>query len=255
MVQGSLSGAQYLSKGLSLIWQPGVRNYVFIPLFINIVLLSIATFFAFSHLSGWYKALQASDNGLIQWVVNNLGWLIWPILILSVLIIVFFVFSFLANWIAAPFNGLLSEAVEAHLSHQPPVHTPEKEASIFSWKGFLSDIPRLIAREWHKLKYYLPRALGCVILMFTPLAFLAPLVWFLFNAWMSAIQYLDYPMDNHQVPFAKMLIVIRQKRSISFSFGLMVMLLTMIPVVNIFLMPVAVAGATNLWFDNLKSDT
>lgn len=28
-----------------------------------------------------------------------------------------------------------------------------------------------------------------------------PVVWFLFGAWMLAIQYCDYPFDNHKVGF------------------------------------------------------
>jgi CysZ protein len=44
----------------------------------------------------------------------------------------------------------------------------------------------------------------------------------------------------------------QQKRSGPFGFGVMVMLFTMIPVVNILVMPIAVAGGANLWFDHYK---
>jgi len=245
MRQSSLSGAQYLSRGFSLIWQPGVRAYVLIPLLINIILLSIATIYAFNWLTDWYESMRQSDWSVIRWTVENLGWLIWPLTIIGVFVIVFFIFSFLANWIAAPFNGLLSEAVERNLTGKA-----YQQESV-SLKEFFADIPRLMSREWRKLTYYLPRAIGCLFLFFI-IGPVAPVIWFIFNSWMTAIQYIDYPMDNHKVSFAEMLSRIKQNRSSSMSFGLVVMFLTMIPVVNIFIMPVAVAGATNLWFDHFR---
>jgi CysZ protein len=245
MRQSSGSGAQYLSKGLTLIWQPGVRAYVLIPLLINIILLTIATVFAFNWLSGWFESMRQSDWDIVRWTVENLGWLIWPLSIIGVFVVVFFIFSFLANWIAAPFNGLLSEAVERNLAGKTHQETNA------GMKDFFAEIPRLMSREWQKLKYYLPRAIGCLLLFFI-IGPLAPIIWFIFNSWMSAIQYIDYPMDNHKVPFRQMLTQIKHNKSVSMSFGLIVMFLTMIPVINIFLMPVAVAGATNLWFDEFR---
>lgn len=246
MIKNSLGGAHYLSKGFRLIWLPEIRNFVLIPLLVNLLLLSTATFYAINKLSQWHDSLYSIEDGLTQWLVTHLGWLIWPIVLLSVLLLVFFLFAFLANWIAAPFNGLLAEAVEKYLAG-----TTYRQQT-FSWKRFIQDIPGLLAREWRKLVYYLPRALGCLLLFLTPLALFAPLLWFLFCAWMAAIQYIDYPMDNHRISFKQMLIKVKQNKGLSLSFGSLVMLLTLIPVVNILIMPVAVAGATNLWYDQLR---
>ncbi|WP_444998461.1 sulfate transporter CysZ [Aliikangiella sp. IMCC44359] len=247
MQQTSLGGVHYLSKGLSLICKPGIRAFVFIPLLINLVLLTMATIYAFNSISVWYDSLQNSEYSIVQWLIEWLDWLLWPLIVVSVLIVVFFVFAFIANWIAAPFNGLLSEAVERHLAGK------DFEDKPFKIGEFIGDIPRLLGREWRKFIYYLPRALGCLILFVTPLALFAPFVWFLFNAWMAGIQYIDYPMDNHKVPFNQMLSQVRNKRSGTFGFGALVMLFTMIPVVNILVMPVAVAGGTALWFDQYRN--
>ncbi|TQV76911.1 sulfate transporter CysZ [Aliikangiella marina] len=245
MQTSSFSGAQYLSRGFSLIWQKGIRRFVFIPLIINLILLSVATFFAMDYLASWYDSLQQSEYAVVQWFVENLGWLFWPLIVIGVFVMVFFLFAFLANWIAAPFNGLLSEAVERHLSGE----TYREEA--FSWGGFFKDIPRLMGREWKKLAYYLPRAIGCLLLFFI-IGPIAPIIWFIFNAWMTAIQYIDYPLDNHRIPFARALDIVRCKKAGSFGFGAIIMFITMIPVVNILIMPVAVAGATAMWFEQYR---
>jgi len=260
MNRESFHGAQYLNKGFHLVWKPGIKQYVFIPLVINFALLGIATIYAFNLISEWYISLPqwlaehtSSEHWYISWpaealdwLVNSLDWLLWPLIVAAVFISVFFIFAFVANWIAAPFNGLLSEAVEKHLSGE------NYQEIDFNWATFIKDIPRLIAREWKKLAYYLPRALVCLILLFTPISPLVPLIWFLFNGWMSAIQYIDYPEDNHRRSFRHTLENLKQSRSGPFGFGLMVMLFTMIPVVNILVMPVAVAGATNLWYDQYR---
>lgn len=260
MNQHSYHGAQYLSKGFHLVWQPGIKKFVFIPLLINFVLLGFATYYALDMISNWYESLPiwietqvTSDHWYIswpasglEWLVDVLGWLLWPTIVISVFIVVFFLFGFLANWFAAPFNGLLSEAVEKHLLGE------NFEDVKFSWSAFFKDIPRLLGRELRKMRYYLPRALGCLLLLLTPIAFFVPIVWFVFNSWMSALQYIDYPEDNHKHSFQHTLDKLAQNRRGPFGFGVMVMLLTMIPIVNILVMPVAVAGATNLWFDQYR---
>jgi uncharacterized protein involved in cysteine biosynthesis len=70
----------------------------------------------------------------------------------------------------------------------------------------MKDIPRIMKREWQKLAWYLPRAIVLLLLYFIPGIgqTVAPVLWFLFSAWMLAIQYCDYPFDNHKVPFKTM---------------------------------------------------
>ena len=74
----------------------------------------------------------------------------------------------------------------------------------------------------------------------------APL-WLLFGVWMMAIQYIDYPADNHKLGWNEMLAWLRQKRWQSMSFGGIVYLVLLVPVVNLLMMPAAVAGATLFW--------
>jgi len=75
-------------------------------------------------------------------------------------------------------------------------------------------------------------------------------LWFVFSAWMMAMQYIDYPMDNHRTTFDDMRKYLKTHRGISFGFGCAVMIAAMIPGVNFFVMPAAVAGATLMWVEN-----
>lgn len=135
----------------------------------------------------------------------------------------FWLFLFyLANWIAAPFNGLLAEQLEARLTGATPPDT-----GIF---GIMKDLPRIMKREWQKLAWYLPRAIVLLILYFIPGVgqTVAPVLWFLFSARMLAIQYCDYPFDNHKVPFKEMRMALRTRKVTNMQFGALTSLFTMI---------------------------
>ena len=233
------SGASYFFKGFSLIRQKGIRRFVFIPLAINALLFSFAFYFV-------YLELNTYMDSMMSWLPSWLDWLsvvLWPLAVLTILVVFSFVFSTVANWLAAPFNGLLSEKMEAILSGN--------EAPKGSMLDIVKDIPRTLSREWQKLAYYLPRAIGFFIIMWL-LPVVGQVIWFLFIAWMMAIQYKDYPFDNHKVPFATMKKMLKQKQGISYSFGITVALFSMIPIVNLVVMPVAICGATAIWVDHYK---
>ena len=117
----------------------------------------------------------------------------------------------------------------------------------------LMALPRGIVREISKLLYYLPMAAFVLILSFIPgLNAVAPVLWFLLGAWMMSIQFVDYPMDNHQLSVADVKEAVRSRRLSSMGFGGLVALCTGIPIVNFFVVPAAVVGATLLWCEELS---
>ncbi|MGB0466034.1 MAG: sulfate transporter CysZ [Pontibacterium sp.] len=233
-----IRGASYLVKGLQMLPDPRIRHFVLIPLLINIVLFTGAIWLLISQFEIWVDYWLSF---LPDWL-SFLSWLLWPLFSLLVLLVVYYGFNLVANLIAAPFNGLLSEKVEKLL--RGDIVTDE------GWKAVLALVPRAVAREFSKLAYYLPRFLFLLVISFIPgLNVIAPLLWFLFGAWMMAIQYCDYPMDNNKVSFAQMKLLLKAQRLTSVGFGSLVQLGMMIPVINLVLMPAAVVGATFYWVD------
>lgn len=235
----SLSGVHYFTQGAKLCAQPGIRRFVIIPLIINLLLLGGAFTWMISQMGGWIDGWLSYVPSWLDW----LAYLIWPLMVIAILVTFSYFFSTIANWIAAPFNGLLSEHLEAKLTGQPAPDSGIKEA--------LADVPRILKREWQKLWYYLPKALGLFIFLWIPAVgqTIGPILWFMFTAWMMAVQYCDYPFDNHKVSFINMRDDLKGNRGKSFSFGALVALFTMMPIVNLFIMPVAVCGATAMWVD------
>jgi len=234
-------GAGYFIKGFELIRLKGIKRFVFIPLTVNLVLFSVAFYALFQQLDHYMLVLQ-------QWLPDYLSWLtsaLWPIALLFLLVMFSFIFSSVANWLAAPFNGLLSEKVEALLTN--------KAAPSGSSIDVIKDIPRTLSREWCKLKYYLPRAIG-FFLLYWILPIIGQILWFLFLAWMMAVQYKDYPFDNHKISFTEMKQELTARKGLSYSFGMTTALFSMVPLVNLVVMPVAICGATALWVDHYRDD-
>jgi len=69
----------------------------------------------------------------------------------------------------------------------------------------------------------------------------------LFGIWMMAVQYIDYPADNNKLGFDEMLAWLRAKRWQSLGFGGIVYVALLVPLLNLLIMPAAVAGATLFW--------
>ena len=241
----SRSGFAYFSSGFSLIRTKGLKRFVLVPLTVNLLLFITAFYFLFAEIGVAIDWLINLIPQWFGWVKTVLEYVLWPIAVMSVLLIFALIFGTLANWIAAPFNGILAEKVERHLTGQD-----------LGDEGVLSlikDIPRTLGREFSKLAWYLPRAIGfLLIFLFVPI--IGQVVWFMFSAWMQAIQYCDYPYDNHKVPFTTMRQHLGQHKGKAFSFGIMVNLCSLIPILNFIVMPVAICGATAMWVNELSTD-
>lgn len=238
-----LRGARYLLRGFSLINQSGVRRFAYLPMLINITLFGIAIGFGISRFDQWMTWLMPA--WLPPWLADALMWLLWPLFVLLLLGLVFFTFSILANLLAAPFNGLLAEAVEISLAGQAP---PD-----MGWAQLVRDAPVMLFNEIRKLGYLLLWMLPLLVLSFVPpFSLVAPLLWLLFSGWMLALDYHDYPMGNHRLAFRQQRRILRQRRSLALGFGLATLVATMIPLVNFLVIPAAVAGATALYVENLR---
>ena len=234
MLKGNpVSGAAYLLRGLGLIAEPRLRRFVVIPLAINILLFGALVAVAADQFVDLLKQL------LPEWL-DWLRWLLWPLFAISILLVLFYTFTLVANFIAAPFNGLLAEAVERHLTGRPLPSGTFTEA--------LKMAPRAFAAEGKKLVYLLMWSVPLLILFIVPgLNVLAPFLWLAFSAWMMSLEYADYPMSNHGLLFPAPKVKLAEKRLTALGFGGAVMVMTAVPVLNFLAMPTAVAGATALW--------
>ncbi|MFD2231651.1 sulfate transporter CysZ [Alkalimarinus sediminis] len=238
ITQLNLSGGlDYFSEGFRLIKQPGLRLFVIAPLIINTLLFFWMVTASYELFGGWMAALM---EWLPSWL-SFLEWLFWPLYAIAIIMILAYCFVAVANLIGSPFYGLLAEKVERQL-------TGETQQGEDDWKALLASIPRSIARELHKLMYYLPRALLLLVLGVIPgVNLVAGVLWFGFSSWMMTLQYVDYAADNNHKSFAQLKQFAAERRWPSLSFGMLVYAVAMIPLVNLIAVPAAVCGATAFW--------
>lgn len=231
-------GPRYLLQGFRLIFQPGIRRFVVLPLIINSLIFAALISFG-----------GVQFNRLVDWLVSFipawmswLAWLLWPVFALIAVIFIFFTFTLFANFIGAPFNGLLAEAVEEYL-------TGRKQGDQ-SWATLMRDLLASLGGELRKIVYYLLWAFPLLLLFLIPgINLLAPLVWIAFSSWIMTLQYSDYPMSNHGLSFPQQRRLLATRRTKAMSFGGATLFATLIPGVNFLVMPAAVAGATLMWLD------
>lgn len=240
-----VTGLGYLLEGLKLALRPGLRLFVILPLLVNVLVFGGLIWGSVELFSSGLNWLQGAVPSWLTW----LNWLLWPLFVVLLLFTVFFTFSLFANLIAAPFNGFLAEKTEVLLRGVD-------DFPAFSLKELAAMVPRTLVRELRKLGYFLPRAIPLFLLTLVPVINLVTIpLWVIFGMWMMAVQYLDYPADNHKMPWPTMLTWLRAKRWQSLGFGASVYGALLIPFLNFLVMPAAVVGAVCFWLKENGADS
>lgn len=236
-------GFHYFIYGWKLMLQRKLLPFVLIPIAINSVLMIALLWFFIGNIVGW-----------ADWIVSFMpSWLDWltiilvPLAVLSLIMLFYFTFTTITNFIAAPFNALLAEKVELQLTGE--------QLNNMTVAEMLKDVPRMLKREWQKMMYSIPRFIALFLLSFVPVIgqTVVPVLTFIFGAWLLAIQYCDYPFDNHKISFKRMRNALGQRKILNFTFGTFVSIFTALPFVNLVVMPVAVCGATAMWVEEYRN--
>lgn len=234
-------GTAYLAKGFNLIKDPEIRSYVVIPLIINIVLFGGLIWFGFEQFSPIVETIMS----FVPSFLDFLRWFIWVFITLFTAFVAFLLFTPIANIIAAPFNAVMSEKVEAKLTGK----------SLESNNSLKDIMLNAVISQIKKLGYILLWSAALLLISFIPLInFISPFLWIIFGSWLMCLEYMDYPMGNHELSFNQQKKTLKQKRSLALGFGLGTLVITSIPLINFFAIPIAVAGATALWVEQFSTE-
>lgn len=241
MVADLFVGPRYLLLGFRLITRRGLRRFFLAPLFINVVVFAGLIWLAanqFGILVDWLL-----PSGDAWWAALARG-ILWVFFALAAGLLMFFLFTVVANLIGSPFNGVLAERVEQHLG------SAAQADSTVTW---VSSIAGPVINELRKLAYFLVVVLFPLGLTLIPMAnVVAPIVWLMVTSWMLALEYLAYPMENHGLKFSEVRRTAKGNRLMTLGFSAAVVVATLVPVVNLVVMPASVAGATAMWFERMQ---
>lgn len=217
-----------------------IRPFLVLSVFIQAIFyigLFYLSFTYFNHI------VNSAISYLPVWLLW-LSWIMWLLFGALFLFLMTFSFVFLSNLVLTPFNAFISEKIQKKEKFN--IKTLEQQSVLYP-----KIILRALLRQLYFLFYYITRFfILALILLIPPINILAPILWFLFHAWIMTIQYVDYPSDNNQEPFFKMRQGLRENLGVSLGFGTAVLFLSMIPLLNLFVMPAAVCGGTLMWNKN-----
>jgi CysZ protein len=207
------SGPACLLEGFRLLLRPGLRRYVLLPALGNLMLFSIAAMLVFWGL----------DHAMAQWLPEQAGWIRWmlfPLIALGLLLLSLFAFTVVANLL---------------LGGEPPA----------PGQGWWRDLREGLGQELRRLGYILLCFLGVFALGFVPVVnLLAAPLGLLVTAWVLALEHAAHPLGLRRLRVRDQLGFLRQHRLAALGFGLSSMGLLLVPVVNLILLPAAVAGMT-----------
>ncbi|HET6655240.1 MAG TPA: sulfate transporter CysZ [Gammaproteobacteria bacterium] len=234
-------GVGALIKGFGLMLRPGVKRYAALPFAINFIVFAAIIWFGAHEFA---YAVQWIEAQLPEWL-DWLKWLLWVLFGGVALLVVFYCFTFLIYIVGFPFNVFLASRVDRSLNGRSM-----KGAEESFWRGFGADMGSLVQVLRYQIVWTVIVAVIGLVLLFIPgLNLLVPALWFVFGAWMLALGYSDLALGQRGYRFKSQRQIFDRHRGRVLGFGCATAFATLFPILNLLVMPAAVAGAVWLWQD------
>jgi CysZ protein len=237
-LHSALYGPGYLLQGLRLLRRPGLRRYVVLPVLGNLLIYALAAVAIFYGL----------DAALDRWLPEGYAWLRWLLFPLVALLLIaagVFAFTLLAAVLLSPFLGRLAAEVEALLDGR------RHDSGLPWWR----ELRFSIGVELRRLVYAIVCLLAVLLLGLVPVLHIAvPPLAFLVSAWLLAGEYAGNPLGNRLWPLRRQLDLLRRHRARVLAFGAASFGLTLVPVINLVVIPASAIGMTLLCRDLLAAE-
>ncbi len=236
----------YVLRGASFVWNHKVLwKYAAAPIAISVLILGASYILLYNLFFDWVGGAVPE-----QWYWQVLYYFLVVIVSLILIVVFFFLFTRIASALSAPFNELIAQKTEE-------LTRGAYEDSPFSFIQLLKDSGRSIGHAFRILGVYIFLQILLLPLWLIP-GIGAPLfsvASMLLSAYMLSYEYLGYPLDRRRYSFKEKRRFLKDRLRPNLGFGLGCLALASIPLVNILLIPAAVAGGTLLYLDLNPTDT
>ena len=239
-------GARYVLRGFKfpLIEHPRLLGFVAVPAIINIGLFVALLAALGTWGGGWVGGmLDGVIAGEHAWYIVPFVWLLrifsWLIVAAVVGALSFVTVYLIGGVIAAPFNDLLSEKVEAIR-----LGTPEPP---FSLKKTLSDALFAMGQELRRVAFLLLVYVVLLPLHLVPV--FGTLVWGWLGFLILTMDQLDIPLARNRYRFTERVAAVKGNVMVSTGFGAACAGFLWVPLLNFLCLPAAVVGGTLLYAD------
>jgi CysZ protein len=205
------------------------------------LIFSTGPLFRLSLLASFVTALALVVIGPAAWVLTDrfAGHGVWGAIAHGALFILLYVIGALSipPLLLAPLQDPISEATERRCGETPP-KTPFVAGTLSSLGYTLKRIALMLAGLVVLLPLNLVPGAGSALYAVTSTAW---------GAWWLTAEYLSGPMARHLLPFRAVLAAMRTRKLACLGFGCALYVLLWLPIVNFFLVPIAVVGGTLLF--------
>lgn len=241
-------GVGHAFAGLRYVYRdhPSLARFYVWPILISGTALVFACRFVLRNYERWGELVWAppTGEGAWVWIAEKLH-LVFELAILGLsLVAAFVVTALLSGVVAAPFNDALSEAVEE-------IELGRKGPS-FSLRALLRDVVRTVRVEVGKLAIFLA-VMGPLFVLSMLVPGIGQAAYSIFGTLFTlsyfAVDYVDWPASRRGLGFRDRVALFRANTSSMLGFGAGVWFLLLVPFVNLFFMPAAVAGGTRLFLE------
>ena len=224
---------------------PRIYKFMAAPIIINIIVFAIAIYVGSHYFTKYIDRILPDGS---TWIAI-LFYVIIVLFIIAVAAIIYFTFTAIAHLVAAPFNDLLSEEIEKKL-------TGKKVDEKFSFSKILEDVGRTMKNEIKK--FLLFGFFQVIILVFNLIPVIGQFIYaalsILITAYVLGYGYFAIPCDRQRIPLLDQFAYIRKNKMLFLGFGLISSFLIIIPILNLFFLPVCVVAGTIHYVNLIKKD-
>ena len=246
---GAFAAFGYPFRGARLVYRehPELARYWVPPILLAALAMTGAVWLVLEHRDAWFEALWPAAQASEGWLAAVVRGARSFVRFLATVLAAGFSFVaalFAAQLAAAPFHDALSQAVEALRAGDSPQAT--------TLRALLRDAARSVQLVAVKLAIYIAWMLplwllGWFVPVVGPLAQAA--LGFGLTVAFLALDHVDWAAARHGLSVGERLRLLRSHPGPLLAFGLCVWCFLFIPLVNLFLIPAAVAGGTLLFND------
>jgi len=212
---------------------PALRALALAPAIVNLVLIALLVW-GVVEIRPVVSAWIAPDATGVTGFLADAGALV------AAIVAALLLHPILAPVLASPFNEALSTGVER------VVRGRRESDEAFALSRVAGDFFRPIGQALRIALFRLGATLLLLPLALVPVA--GPVIAFLVSAAFAAFDYVDLPASRVRMTYAEKRALTRRHRAATLGFGMVAQALLIVPIVNVFLLPAAVAGGTLLYF-------
>lgn len=214
-----------------LLRAPRILLWLIPPLVITLLLDVLAFYFGYGWLCSWIKSLLPAS-----WDVAWLQALIGLLSAVGVIFLLGWSFAWVYLTMTSPFQDFISAAVEREIHG---VAGPEPEG----WKGFVRSI-------WQSVVQAIVLTLVTLIILVVGLVpVLGAIVFFLWSAFALGYAFVSIPSGRMAQRFSERLAFARRHRGAVLGLGVVIAILSLVPILNVICLPIFVIAGTLLYLD------